>query len=566
MTFQVGLAAVCALVVGAPVISSAQRSQPASAPTTAPSLSIIVRHFRFTGNTRFSSARLEHEIAKYENRPISQEDLEQARQQLTLLYVNNGFINSGAVLPDQESRDRIITFKIIEGKLSEVRLKFGNLKIQLPSGRVLEFKGHLLRDGYVRGRIEAGAQPPPLNIVTLKNQLELLREDPVIESINAELHPGAAQGESYLDATVQESNPFGLALVFSNRRPPSVGSTAFDLQFSDRDLTGHGDPLAIRYDIANGPLNDFRPAGADDYSIDYAIPLSPHDTTLSFDFTRTDAIVVQAPFTHLDITSLTDSYSFTLRRPFYRRPVSDEGRPSVDFSMFLTAAWRDSRENLLGEPFSFSPGTVNGTSQVAALRFGQEYLRRSQTAAFSARSTFSFGINAMGSTPDRGELPGGRFISWLGQFQYVREIPGTDLQVLFKAAGQLADRSLLPIEQFAIGGIDTDRGYPEEEVLRDEGVVGTAEFHVPILRGKSAGPDVLQFIPFVDLGYGANRTHMTGISKFEYLPSAGIGLVFTPNRFINAQIFYGVPFRDVEKSHHDVEDQGLHFSVTISAF
>src|SRR4051812_50006101 len=53
------------------------------------------------------SAQLAHEIADIAARSqgyLSLDDLEEARQKLTLLYINAGYINSGAILPDQNFR------------------------------------------------------------------------------------------------------------------------------------------------------------------------------------------------------------------------------------------------------------------------------------------------------------------------------------------------------------------------------------------------------------------------------------------------------------------------------
>ena len=44
----------------------------------------------------------------YENRTLTTEDLERLRLALTLLYVNNGYITSGAVIPDQDVKDGVI--------------------------------------------------------------------------------------------------------------------------------------------------------------------------------------------------------------------------------------------------------------------------------------------------------------------------------------------------------------------------------------------------------------------------------------------------------------------------
>src|SRR6266496_4115017 len=83
----------------------------------------VVTDFRFVGNHAFSTGDLAKQVEKYKNRELTAEDLEQARQDLTLLYINKGYVNSGAVLPEQDGKNGIITFELVEGRLTGINLK-----------------------------------------------------------------------------------------------------------------------------------------------------------------------------------------------------------------------------------------------------------------------------------------------------------------------------------------------------------------------------------------------------------------------------------------------------------
>ncbi|HET6246075.1 MAG TPA: ShlB/FhaC/HecB family hemolysin secretion/activation protein, partial [Tepidisphaeraceae bacterium] len=369
----------------------------------------------------------------------------------------------------------------------------------------------------------------------------------------------------------RETNPFYVALQWSNRRNPSVGSTAYDLIAADSDLTGRGDNLRVQYDIAAGSIGDPRLQGADDFSLGYTIPLTAADTTLSIDFTRTNALVTQLPFTPLHITSRTDSTSFTIRQPIYRRPVAElatadhPARPSMEIDLFGGMGLDDNTTSLLGQGFSFTPGQENGSGRATVLRFGQELTLSGQNDAVSARSTFSLGVPWFGSTPDAvsGEA-GGKYFAWLGQAQYVRQVGKTDIQLVLRGALQLADRPLLPVEQFSLGGIDSVRGYPENELVRDDGVTASAELHIPVLHGTQGIADVLTLVPFVDGGYGWNRSH--GSAPAQALASVGLGLIYTPNAHLSGQIYYGVPLKNHAITSRDPEDLGLHFDLIFVPF
>ena len=296
-------------------------------------------------------------------------------------------------------------------------------------------------------------------------------------------------------------------------------------------------------------------------------------------------MVVETPFEDLAIGSDSDSYALTIRHPIYRRPVAEpatEGRrarPAVEVAVFATAALRDNQTTLLDEPFEFSPGTDDGRSRVAVLRLGQELITRGPARALSLRSTFSLGLDTLGATTN-GEafgrdLPDGQFLSWLGQVQYVQrlELGNLDLgglgtlplsrsQLVIRGAGQLSSSPLLPIEQFAVGGVDSVRGYRENRLVRDQGVAASAELRLPLIS-NAAGEDVLAVVPFFDIGYARDRERG---DEGDTLSSVGLGVVFTPERRVSLQIYYGYPMTNQGDSHQDLQDIGLHFNFSVYAF
>ena len=60
-----------------------------------PDLRVFVREIKVIGSTVFSAEELAKVTAPYLNREVTSEDLEALRVALTLLYVNNGYVNSG---------------------------------------------------------------------------------------------------------------------------------------------------------------------------------------------------------------------------------------------------------------------------------------------------------------------------------------------------------------------------------------------------------------------------------------------------------------------------------------
>src|SRR5258708_25492365 len=109
-----------------------------------PSLRIFVREGRGVGNTVLPPEEIAAVAAPYLNRELTAEDLEALRVALTLLYINRGYINSGAILPDQTITEGTVTYQIIEGRLTEIDVE-GN---------------RWFRKGYLRTRLPLGTAPP----------------------------------------------------------------------------------------------------------------------------------------------------------------------------------------------------------------------------------------------------------------------------------------------------------------------------------------------------------------------------------------------------------------------
>jgi hemolysin activation/secretion protein len=579
-----GVIIVLACVVAAAVIASRLHAQETGLPPIPPDEpqappgsiasqpSVQVKGFRFQGSTVFSDAALldtpvtaDKKVGGYVNESVTTEALEDIRQALTRKYVGKGYINSGAVLPDQTVDDGIVTYQLVEGRLVDVNVTYID-----PRDPAHPKDRGRLRNHYIISRVRLGGRTP-LNIIRLKDELEVLRQNPNLTRVNAELRPGTAPGEANLDVQVGESNPYQLGLQVSNRRSPSVGAEQVEILATDRNLTGNGDVLALRYGVNTGGFDAWHWAGLDDYSIDYTIPITPADTTLTFSYTRTDSLVVEAPFDDLDITSLSDTVAVTIRHPFYRST-------DMEFAMFLSQGWRQNRTKLLGENFSFSPGAVGGETEVAPIRFGQELTTRGSADALALRSTFSFGTKYLGATKHADpDLPDGQYFAWLGQAQYVRRVqpsltkfftpadasrPAADWQLVLRASAQVSTDALLPIEQFAVGGVDTVRGYRENQIVRDNGVAASVELHIPLLTTTS-GRRILDVIPFVDLGYGDN---VNPPHNAEFLPSVGVGLQYTPNERVTAQLYYGYALRNVDKETDNLQDVGIHFNLLVLAF
>src|SRR5262249_43576773 len=274
--------------------------------------------------------------------------------------------------------------------------------------------------------------------------------------------------QSVLDLRVEDQQPFRLGIQIDNQRPPSVGAEQIWLLASDLNLTGHSDPLELRYGIANSGAHGMEFSGWENMEGSYRLPLTRFDTTVGLHGSRLNTSIVEDTFTPLDITSLTTSYGVDLRQPIYQT-ANQEAALSIGFDH------RKNNTTLLGEPFNISPGAVDGEMVVSALRLSQEWIERGQNHVLALRSTFNLGLDVWDATDNGTGDPNAKYFSWLGQGQYVQRLFDTQNELVLRAAGQWTAEPLLALEQLSVGGSGSVRGYPENQLVRDRGFVASVE-------------------------------------------------------------------------------------------
>lgn len=495
--------------------------------TPSPSaLRVRVHEFRFTGNVAFTAEILAAIAEPYRGRDVGSDDLEALRIALTRHYVEHGFVNSGAVLPDQEITGGVITYRIVEGRLSGI-----------------EVHGHRrLRERYISERV-ALAAGPPMNAYAIRDRLFLLQQDPRIRRLDATLLPGTRPGEAILRVDVDEA-PSRVAYVsVNNHRPPSVGAERAELELLDYNLLGFGDTLGIRAGLTEG---------SEDVDLSYSVPLNARDTALQVRYARSNSTVIEPPFDRLDI----ESSSQTVGAGFWYFPRKT---PREELSIGYVFEQRRSQSSLLGEPFAFSPGTPpDGRVRLSVARFIQSWLMHNPERVLAARSTFSVGIDALDATVDSQTEPDGRFAAWLGQLQWVERLFVRRDELVVRVDTQLSDDPLLSLEQFSIGGARSVRGYRENQLVCDQGLFLSAEYRLPIWSNAGRGQRV-QLAGFYDWGRCHNRERPT--SDPEELASVGVGVRATFHPTFDFGLYYGSRRKDVGDLDGDLQDKGIHFQL-----
>ena len=497
---------------------------------------VVLKGIEFDGNTVFSDEELFALVKERVDKKTGVEELEAIRKTISQHYFDAQYVNSGAVIDEQDMSNGVLVVRIVEGRLDNINI--------LNEG--------WLRSGYVTSRIHREVSDP-LNLNDLKRGLEFVRRDERIRKINTALVPGDELGQSHLDMIVTENRVFDVGLGVSNRRPPSVGAEEAEVYFGTKNLTSLGDTLRGNYTISQEGMDEWDLGDAGNYSLFYSLPLTRWDTTLELGYNQSDYVILEEPFNTLDIESDTRMYSVALRQPIYR---------DLQHELSLTLKGEHRRSDVLvsGEPFSISPGSVNGQTRLSALRLSPEYVYRSQERVIAARTTFSFGLDELDPILGPGFDP--EYFTWMSQASWVESVTDEDTLLVVKLFHQHTDDKVVSMEQFSLGGINTIRGYRENQLIRDNAFIISPELRIPVYKDRY-GKAQVYLIPFFDYGIGWNSN---GPREREEIYSAGLGVTYNPTDHISMSLYWGHGFEDFGiRNDDDLQDDGIHFQLRLGA-
>ncbi|WP_072622631.1 ShlB/FhaC/HecB family hemolysin secretion/activation protein [Spirulina major] len=488
------------------------------------------------GSTVFTAAEFEAVLATVPRlgaaNTWSMVELQRAIAQITDLYVQQGYITTGAFLPPQtqyRADNRVIVIQVLEGRMTDIQV---------------EVQGKLTAD-YVRSRLNL-ATTTPLQQSTIENALKLLQRDPNIGEVQANLAAGPEHGTNILRVVVTSRDQVGLSIQSDNQRSPSVGSDRQGATVRVQNLSGWGDVASLDYS---------RTAGSDSLNWSYTLPVSPHNTTLYTNGGIADSTIIESPFDRLDIQSQSHYLNLGLRHPLWQTPTDE-------FAVGLQLSHSHNQTTLLDIPFPLAPGAdVEGRTRILALRLIQDWTTQGQTFVFALRSQFSLGLDALDATINS-TAPDSRFLSWYGQAQWVKLL-GTK-RLIVRGEVQLSDRPLLSGEQFGLGGQNTIRGYRQNALLTDNGLLGMVELFVPIVQGGDRAWAV-QLIPFINIGTGWNSGSSTQ-PQTQTLLSIGSGLQLSLFRQLTARLDWGVPLIHLEDTNATWQENGLYFQLQYNPF
>ena len=497
--------------------------------------SIKIDTITVLGSTIFQQEDFLPIIKPLEGTVSSLAELRLVADRITQLYLKDGYITSRAVIVSDSLAEGKIQIEIIEGKVEKIKV--------IGADRLVD---------YVRSRVNLGAGTP-LNTGKLEEQLRLLRIDPLIENIEANLTAGSGIGQSTLVVRVKAAKPLALDLGIDNYSPPSVGSERLGLELAYRNLVGLGDTLSASYYPRVEAFSDTY-----DLKFQYQVPINAKNGTITAEADIYRNKIINGFAEDLDVSGETERYRLSYRQPLIRSTRQE-------LALSLGFNYQDGQTFLFQDGFPFGIGPDDrGVSKTSVVRFGQDYILRQPSGAWALGSSLNFGIDIFDATNNSSDsIPDGEFFSWQGQIQRI-QVLNDDNFLIIQSEFQLTPDSLLPSQQFIIGGGQSVRGYRQNARSGDNGFRFLIEDRFTVIQNQ-AGQPIFTLVPFFNMGAIWNvEDNPNQRPDQNFLAALGLGFIWRPINDLNIRLDYAPPLIDLRDRGDNIQDDGFHFSVSYS--
>lgn len=457
---------VTAPAVRSAVLPKIPASELASAPI-ATANGLFVNKIVLENQTIIPFGELAAMLAPYEKRPVSADELQDLRHRLSQYYLEKGYVNSGVVLPDQKIVDGVVVLRAVEGNLNKIEI-VGSEK---------------LTSEYIEEQIRLGAKNP-LNVADLRQSLRAFEQNPSIEDIDAQLLPMANYGESLLKVRIKERRPYSLGIVANNYRSAAIGEEQLRLQAAYRNGLRSGDEVSGEIGVTQG---------ANEYLLRYSVPVPVRQIKFDVYAAQTSAAVVKSGYENIDIRSNSTARGFGFTAPLIMNK-DDEVSVSARFDAKTS-------ETFIGDlAVAFSAGPDDGKNRDSVFSGTVNWNHNWGRQILGLSGGVKLGVDMLDATITDSSADG-RFGTVVAQSRYLRQIGGRNGYLSARLSVQYSPSSLLAMEKMALGGVNSIRGYQENQWLGDNGTNFVLEWHYPYSASMGARTGIkLDVIPFIDYG------------------------------------------------------------------
>jgi len=491
-----------------------------------------IGEFRVLGNTKLDARIVEAAVYPFLGPGRTLHTVEDARDALVAAYRAAGLGTVLVDIPEQAVDEGIVRLQVTEGRIETVRIAgaryYSERKIlaRLPA-------------------VKAGEVP---SLPALQAELGELAAESRDREITPVLKPGSEPGTLAVGLDVKDSLPLHASIESNNRYSADTTLTRLVATLSYENMFQRAETLSLQYQTAPQKPSEVEVAAAT-YSGRTAVEGLGWSAY---------AIRSKSDVAAIGTLSVLGNGTIVGGR---LNAVLAAGSGSVQ-SLSAGADYKSFSQNVN------LPGSVTDRTPIHYVIWTLQYSAARQGAHLDGQGSLglSFAMRGLGTSDTDFEF--NRSGAHAG-FAYLRGNGSAnwhlwhDLTVGLRFAGQYTEQPLVTNEQFALGGVDTVRGYLEAEALVDSGAAASLEIRTPQMRaGRFAG----RLLAFYDRGVGLMQqplgSEIASGSVRTDLASFGAGVRFNVDPNIDAIVNWAHPVR--AGTHTPVGDSRVEFSLKLS--
>nr|MBF0223623.1 ShlB/FhaC/HecB family hemolysin secretion/activation protein [Desulfobulbaceae bacterium] len=445
---------------------------------------------------------------KYLNKAIDFTEINNLLNDILAYYFLKGYISARVyIIPDQNISTGILSLKVMEGIVEEIRLENETSRVNL-----------FTAFPFMQGRI--------LNLRDLEQGIDQINRL-TSNTASSKLLPGTKDGQSIIIIANEDKSPLSGAFSYNNNGSDSTGKGQVGLSANLDNPLRINDSLGVSINITE-PLDDSFQETIPDvtgrYSrsalFNYSIPFGY--STFAVGASRSEYVtpinLADGTTAHSEGKSVNKYATFDWR--MYRSQTDK-------LNLFTTLTNKRSDNYFMGSFISTS------SRKLVVLDFGIDYSTVLHGGFASGKLTYSSGTKLLNAKQDSrsqdSSLPKSQFQTVKLNLSYVKplEVTGVKSNYFANFSGQYSNDVLFGSEQISIGGSYSVRGFHTVSDSSDRGwyLQNTLTFTPDIMESKFGIKDC-SVSPFIGYDVGQLLSHYSQENRWLSGAAVGIGMKY----------------------------------------
>lgn len=458
------------------------------------SLTVVIKHITFQGNTLIPSDKLDEISKPYLNRPLNFAQLEFITAQISEFYRAQGWVVK-VILPEQDLIHDTLIIEIIEASLGKIEIEDQSTNLNSAVIKPMIEKNNLIGSA--------------LNARKLDRALLLIDDIPGIKAFGL-LKPGDEPKDADLKIKITNDSRFNGNIYLDNMGPRSTGQARIGTNFNINSPLKWGDQIS---------LNALHTHGSDYLRLAYSLPLGLEGLRVGLNGSKLTYDLISSDLVALQASGSFSSFGLEAQYPIIRSKLKN---------LFFTTNFdrKDFRNEAQGQLVSLYEienitmsfygnlfdNVLGGGSNAANLSVikGKLDLQGSPTEIIDSSTTKSAGrFNIVRYAINREQNIFGPLTFYAG------------------ASGQFAFDNLSSPEKFYLGGPYGVRAYPVNEAGGSSGHLLKLELRTQLPHNFSSS--LFYDEGFVIVNHNNNFIGASSLNKYS-LKGAGLSLNWQYNQ------------------------------------